>query len=84
MPQPRIYNDPAARQAAYRQRKRRQLARQAALATLARSLHAVIQMAVMRSAFPLPMDLAAATPEATLNNLIHSLECASKTSAQID
>lgn len=70
MPQPRIHENNAKRQAAYMQRKRRHLARQSELATLARNLHAIIQSAVVRSAFPLPMDLAAATPDATMKNLI--------------
>jgi hypothetical protein len=70
MPQPRIHENCAKRQAAYMQRKRRSLARQSELATLARNLHAIIQSAVVRSTFPLPKDLAAATPDATLKNLI--------------
>lgn len=81
MPQLRIYKDAAARQAAYRQRKHCRLAKQAALAKLARSLHAMIQMAVMRSVLPLPAELAAATPDATLDNLIRFLDRAVRTSA---
>ena len=69
MPQPRIYNDNAQRQAAYRQRKKYQRDTQAELATLGRGLHAVIQTAVVHCVFPLPTEIAAARPEATLRNL---------------
>ncbi len=74
VPQPRLHKNAAARQAAYRQRKDRHLAKQAELATLARNLHAIVQMAVMRSAFPLPAGLAEATPNMTLGNLIQFLD----------
>jgi hypothetical protein len=70
MPQPRIYKDDAQRQAAYRQRKGRQRATHAELATLARSLHAVIQTAIVHDEFPLPHELAAARPEQTMRNLM--------------
>jgi len=71
MPQPRIYDNRAARQAAYLARKKSQQQTQAQLAALGRSLHAVIQTAVVYSAFPLPPELAAAKPEETLKNLTH-------------
>ena len=70
MPQPRIHTNPAQRQAAYTARKKSQMQSQAQLATLGRNLHAVIQTAVVYSAFPLPPELAAARPDATLMNLI--------------
>ena len=70
MPQPRIHESHAKRQAAYLARKKSQLQIQAELATLGRSLHAVIQTAVVYSAFPLPDEVAAGRPDATLRNLI--------------
>jgi hypothetical protein len=74
MPQPKIYKDHAQRQAAYRKRKGRQGATQAELATLARSLHAVMQTAVRYCDFPLPHELAAQKPELTMKNLIQFLD----------
>lgn len=74
MPQPKIHRDAAERQAAYRQRKRSQRATQAELASLARSLHAVIQTAVMYVDFPLDKDVAAARPEQAISNLIRALD----------
>ena len=70
MPQPRIYEDNAERQAAYRRRKGRQMPTQNELAELAWGLHFVIKEAVEYSAFPLPSELSAASPEITLRNLM--------------
>jgi len=70
MPRSRIHTDNAQRQAAYRKRKGRSRATQAELAGLANTLQIVIQDAVEYLAFPLPGELLAATPEATLRNLI--------------
>jgi hypothetical protein len=70
MPQPKIYKDDAEKQAAYRRRKGTQNASQSQLAGLARTLHAVIQTAVVYGEFPLPSQLAAERPEQTLKNLI--------------
>lgn len=70
MTQAKVHNSNAQRQAAYRKRSKYQRATQAELATLARSLHAVIQDAVDYSTFPLPNELAAARPDVTLKNLI--------------
>jgi hypothetical protein len=70
MTQSRIYNSDAQRQAAYRTRQKSQREAQAQLAMLGRNLHAIIQTAVVYSVFPLPAELAAAKPDATLRNLI--------------
>lgn len=70
MPQARVYKDDAQRQAAYRKRKGARQATQSELAGLARSLHAVIQTAVVYDEFPLPGEVAAGRPEQTMKNLI--------------
>jgi len=70
MAQTKLHEDDAHRQAAYRRRKGQVQAKQSDLAVLARSLHAVIQTAVIYKAFPLPDDIAAPTADQTLRNLI--------------
>ena len=70
MPQVRIYENGAQRQAAFRRRRSLSLAAQAELARLTRSLHGVIQTAVLYGAFPLPEEIAAARPEQTMRKLI--------------
>lgn len=75
MPQPRKYQNPAERQAAYRQRHHlEQPATQARLAILARSLHVVLEEAWEAGTNPLPEDLLGASPEQTLQNLIRHLD----------
>lgn len=82
MSQQRTHESPAERQSAYRRRQYRHNATQSDLATLARSLHSVIQSAVVYKEFPLlevpvgrmhPVlneELAAARPYETMMNLI--------------
>lgn len=70
MPIAKRYHSNAQRQAAYRCRTSKP-ATQAQLAILARSLQVVVTDAVSAKTFPLPVDLAASTPEETLGNLIY-------------
>lgn len=72
MSQPKIYDNPAQKQAAYRQRKGRK-ATQAQLAILARGLCTTINEAKECGTFPLPVELIADRPEQTLRNLTRFL-----------
>ena len=70
MAQPKIHKDNAQRQAAYRRRSGSKSVTQTELASLARSLHPVLQDAVEYSALPLPNELVDARPDVTIRNLI--------------
>jgi hypothetical protein len=75
MPRPKQYADNAQRQAAYRQRHpERQPPRDAVLATLARSLHVVLEEAVQQEGCVLPAYLVGAHADETLRNLIRYLD----------
>ncbi len=74
MPQEKIHKNQAQKQAAYRQRRGRQKATQAQMASLAYSLHWAIESAVEYNEFPLPSELLADRPEITMKNLIRFLD----------
>ena len=71
MPRPRLYNNQAERQAAYRARHPEQKPpREDLLAALARSLHFVLEEAAENERCLLPVYLVGLRPEQTLSNLI--------------
>ena len=73
MPAAKRYHSNAHRQATYRQRNPGP-ATQTQLATLARSLHVVVDEAIKAGTFPLPSALLADRPEETLRNLIYHFD----------
>jgi hypothetical protein len=75
MPTPKQYASNAARQAAYRARNAESKpATEAQLATLARSLHVVLEDAIAHGRSGLPAELVGEHAAATLRNLIRYLE----------
>lgn len=70
MPQAKIYDTPAEKQAAYRQRKGQKAATRVQMANLAWGVCVAINNAKECGTFPLPVELVADRPEHTLKNLI--------------